>query len=198
MITFKQYADIISKISKKLKVKKDIATAVLVKAQEKGIDPLKWQSHITMLSTFVSLVTEYLPELFDKPLPYKITSNKHDWKRYEFSISRMLVKVTIIDYDGVGNYEVDFKVDNLHALTGLVGSKDSLKIFTTVIAIILDFVKAVQPNKIEFSAAKSVVSGDARSKLYDKMIKRLTPNGYVYTIKKLGATVYYTLTREQK
>ena len=34
----------------------------------------------------------------------------------------MLVKVTIIDYDGVGNYEVDFKVDNLHALTGLVGS----------------------------------------------------------------------------
>ena len=57
MITFKQYADIISKISKKLKVKKDIATAVLVKAQEKGIDPLKWQSHITMLSTFVSLVT---------------------------------------------------------------------------------------------------------------------------------------------
>ena len=197
MITFKQYADIISKISKKLKVKKDIATAVLVKAQEKGIDPLKWQSHITMLSTFVSLVTEYLPELFDKPLPYKITSNKHDWKRYEFSISRMLVKVTIIDYDGVGNYEVDFKVDNLHALTGLVGSKDSLKIFTTVIAIILDFVKAVQPNEIVFTAVKTEEEGESRTKLYDRMTKRLTPKGYVYSINKFKDVAYYTFSKKK-
>ena len=140
----------------------------------------------------------YIAEVFDKPLPYKITSNKHDWKKYEFSISRMLVKVAIIDYDGIGNYEVDFKVDGLHALTGLVGSADSLKIFTTVVAIILDFVKAVQPNKIEFSAAKSVVSGDSRSKLYDKMIKRLTPKGYVYAIRKLDDTTYYTLTKKKK
>ena len=197
MITFKQYADIISKISKKLKVKKDIAIAVLVKAQEKGIDPLKWQSHITMLSTFVSLVTEYLPELFDKPLPYKITSNKHDWKRYEFSISRMLVKVTIIDYDGVGNYEVDFKVDNLHALTGLVGSKDSLKIFTTVIAIILDFVKAVQPNEIVFTAVKTEEEGESRTKLYDRMTKRLTPKGYVYSINKFKDVAYYTFSKKK-
>ena len=140
----------------------------------------------------------YIAEVFDKPLPYKITSNKHDWKKYEFSISRMLVKVAIIDYDGIGNYEVDFKVDGLHALTGMVGSADSLKIFTTVVAIILDFVKAVQPNKIEFSAAKSVVSGDSRSKLYDKMIKRLTPKGYVYAIRKLDDTTYYTLTKKKK
>ena len=33
MITFKQYTDVISKISKKLDVTKDIATAALVKAQ---------------------------------------------------------------------------------------------------------------------------------------------------------------------
>ena len=175
----------------------DIATAVLVKAQEKGIDPLKWQSHITMLITFVSLVTEYLPELFDKPLPYKITSNKHDWKRYEFSISRMLVKVTIIDYDGVGNYEVDFKVDNLHALTGLVGSKDSLKIFTTVIAIILDFVKAVQPNEIVFTAVKTEEEGESRTKLYDRMTKRLTPKGYVYSINKFKDVAYYTFSKKK-
>ena len=38
MIKFKQYSEIISKISKKLKVSKDVATAALVKAQEKGID----------------------------------------------------------------------------------------------------------------------------------------------------------------
>ena len=175
----------------------DIATAVLVKAQEKGIDPLKWQSHITMLSTFVSLVTEYLPELFDKPLPYKITSNKHDWKRYEFSISRMLVKVTIIDYDGVGNYEVDFKVDNLHALTGLVGSKDSLKIFTTVIAIILDFVKAVQPNEIVFTAVKTKSTGESRIKLYDRMAKRLTPKGYEYSSESKSSETIYAFSKKK-
>ena len=197
MITFKQYADIISKISKKLKVKKDIATAVLVKAQEKGIDPLKWQSHITMLSTFVSLVSEYLPELFDKPLPYKITSNIIDWKKYEFSISRMLVKVAIIDHDGIGNYEVDFKVDGSHDITGLVGSKDSLKIFTTVIAIILDFVKAVQPNEIVFTAVKTEEEGESRTKLYDRMTKRLTPKGYVYSINKFKDVAYYTFSKKK-
>ena len=173
----------------------DIATAVLVKAQEKGIDPLKWQSHITMLSTFVSLVTEYLPELFDKPLPYKITSNKHDWKRYEFSISRMLVKVTIIDYDD-GSYEVEFNVDKRHDLTGLAGTA-AIKIFTTVVAIILDFVKAVQPNEVEFTAVKTEETGESRTKLYDRMTKRLTPKGYVYSINKFKDVAYYTFSKKK-
>ena len=175
----------------------DIATAVLVKAQEKGIDPLKWQSHITMLSTFVSLVTEYLPELFDKPLPYKITSNKHDWKRYEFSISRMLVKVAIIDHDGIGNYEVDFKVDGSHDITGLVGSKDSLKIFTTVVAIILDFVKAEQPNEVEFTAVKTKSTGESRIKLYDRMAKRLTPKGYEYSSESKSSETIYAFSKKK-
>ena len=142
----------------------------------------------------------FIAELFDKPLPYKEVEQQAEGKKYEFSIktngTTKIVKVAIIDYDD-GSYEVEFNVDKRHDLTGLAGTA-AIKIFTTVVAIILDFVKAVQPNKIEFSAAKSVVSGDSRSKLYDKMIKRLTPNGYVYAIKKLGATVYYTLTREQK
>ena len=183
----------------------DIATAVLVKAQEKGINPLKWQSHITMLSTFVSLVTEYLPELFDKPLPYKITSNKHDWKKYEFSISRMLVKVAIIDYDGIGNYEVAFAVDGLHDITGVVGTAAAIKIFTTVVAIILDFVKAVQPNEVEFTAAKHIPAfrtkstGESRINLYDRMAKRLTPKGYEYSSKlaRGGSETIYTFRKKE-
>ena len=63
MIKFKQYSEIISKISKKLKVSKDVATAVLAKAQEKGIDPLKWQKYLTMLQTFVKIVANYDPNL---------------------------------------------------------------------------------------------------------------------------------------
>ena len=56
MITFKQYSDIISKISKKLDVTRDIATAALVKVQQKGIDPLKWQKYITILNTFIRMM----------------------------------------------------------------------------------------------------------------------------------------------
>ena len=40
MITFNQYTDIVSKISKKLDVSRDIAIVVLIKTQQKGIDPL--------------------------------------------------------------------------------------------------------------------------------------------------------------
>ena len=56
MITFNQYSDIVSKISKKLDVSRDIAIAALIKAQQKGIDPLKWQKYITMLQTFVKII----------------------------------------------------------------------------------------------------------------------------------------------
>lgn len=63
MITFKQYSEIVSKISKKLKVSKDVATAALIKAQQKGIDPLKWQKYMTMLQTFVKIAAEHDPSL---------------------------------------------------------------------------------------------------------------------------------------
>jgi hypothetical protein len=64
MITFSKYFDIVSKIAKKLDISKDIALAVLHKAQEKGIDPVKWNSYISMLNTFVRMVaSEYDPEL---------------------------------------------------------------------------------------------------------------------------------------
>ena len=41
MIGFKKYSDIANKLSKKLKVSKDMALKIIVKAQQKGIDPLK-------------------------------------------------------------------------------------------------------------------------------------------------------------
>ena len=63
MITFNQYSDIVSKISKKLDVSRDIAIAALIKIQQKGIDPLKWQKYMTMLQTFVKIAAEHDPNL---------------------------------------------------------------------------------------------------------------------------------------
>ena len=56
MISFKKYTDIIHGIAQKLKVSKDQAVNALIKAQAKGIDPLKWQKHMTMLKQFVQIV----------------------------------------------------------------------------------------------------------------------------------------------
>ena len=68
MITFKQYTDIISKISKKLDVTRDIATAALIKVQQKRINPLRWQKYITMLNTFVKILikAEHDPSLHEQ------------------------------------------------------------------------------------------------------------------------------------
>ena len=63
MISFKKYTDIVGDIAKKLKVTKDKAVNALIKAQERGINPLKWQSNIALLTTFASIVAEYDPTL---------------------------------------------------------------------------------------------------------------------------------------
>ena len=76
MITFKQYSDIISKISKKLDVTKDIATAALVKAQQKGIDPIKWQKYITILNTFVKIMIKAEHEPVDEAVKFQTVTVK--------------------------------------------------------------------------------------------------------------------------
>ena len=76
MISFKKYTDIISDIANKLKVTKDIAVNALIKAQERGINPLKWQRNISLLTTFAALVAEYDPTVeegsSDKADMYKL------------------------------------------------------------------------------------------------------------------------------
>ena len=81
MITFKQYSEIVSKISKKLKVSKDVASAALIKAQQKGIDPLRWQKYMTMLQTFVKIAAEHDPSLreqvkVESVLKYELSSKE--------------------------------------------------------------------------------------------------------------------------
>ena len=66
MISFKKYTDIVGDIAKKLKVSKDKAVNALIKAQEKVIKPMKWQSNIAMLTTFASIVAEYDPTVDER------------------------------------------------------------------------------------------------------------------------------------
>ena len=113
MITFKQYSDIISKISKKLKVSKDIATAALIKAQGKGIDPLKWQKYMTMLNTFVKIASEYEPvnerEMTDKQ---KIGQMQHYWDNLSHLASDEVKKKSMFTRFGIKNIKLDPRSKN--------------------------------------------------------------------------------------
>ena len=56
MITFSKYTEIVNAIATKLKTTKDVANNALIKAQQKGIDPLKWQKNLTILKSFIQIV----------------------------------------------------------------------------------------------------------------------------------------------
>ena len=131
----------------------------------------------------------YIAELFDKPLPYRKLGKLKPAQRgvhqsidYEFSIEidEVTTKVTTTfrDVDGTEQFSVEFDVGDKFNITGLAGVA-AIKIFTTVTAQIVDFIKSEQPIKIEFTAAKARGEGSSRSKLYDRMTKRLTPKGYI-------------------
>ena len=81
MISFKKYTDIVGDIAKKLKVSKDKAVNALIKAQEKGINPLKWQSNIAMLTTFASIVADYDPTVDERMMTdkQKLIQIQHYW-----------------------------------------------------------------------------------------------------------------------
>ena len=120
MITFKQYSDIISKISKKLDVTKDIATAALVKAQQKGIDPIKWQKYMTMLNTFVKIMVKAEYEPVEEDRDYK-----DEYKKFQSSKKMKTYRVELNRYNRKkGTYGNKDKKDASHKNGKIVGFED--------------------------------------------------------------------------
>jgi hypothetical protein len=81
MISFKKYTDIVNAIAQKLKTTKDAAIDALIKAQQKGINPLKWQKHLTMLKQFLTVVAEYDPTVDERTMTniQKLVQIQHYW-----------------------------------------------------------------------------------------------------------------------
>ena len=81
MISFKKYTDIVQSIAKKLKTSKDEAITALIKIQQKGIDPLKWQKHLTMLKTFLPVMADYDPTVDERMMTdrQKLIQIQHYW-----------------------------------------------------------------------------------------------------------------------
>jgi len=111
MITFKNYTDIVNSIAKKLNSTKDAAVNALIKVQQRGIDPLKWQKHLTMLKTFLPVMADYDPTITERQLstPQKVQQMNFYWKDLDHLASDELKKKKMAMKFGIKNIKLDQK-----------------------------------------------------------------------------------------
>ena len=136
MISFNDYSEgklssIASKVSKKLKISKDKALELLVKAQQKGIDPLKWQSRLSFLATMTG---EYDPKLDERSMSYiqKLAQMQHYWDNLWSIASEVAKKKNMLMRFGIKNIKLDKEV----MLAGNIQINDNLENFKKIADII--------------------------------------------------------------
>jgi len=106
MISFKKFSDVAGKVSKKLKISKDKALELIVKAQQKGYDPLKWQRNLSILTT---MSAEYDPEIKERLMtqPQKIAQMQHYWDNLDHMASDETKKKNMKMRFGIRNIKLD-------------------------------------------------------------------------------------------
>ena len=104
--------------------------------------------------------------------------------------------VVVFDIIASGTWEVIFTVDSELAVTG-EGDGDEMKVFSTVLDIMSDFIKNKDPEQLYFTAEKSPVYGSSRIRLYNRLVKRFASSrGYRLKDKDdAGWKVSYTLVK---
>jgi len=102
----------------------------------------------------------------------------------------------VFDIISPGTWEVIFTVDSELAVTG-EGDGDEMKVFSTVLDIMSDFIKNKDPEQLYFTAEKSPVYGSSRIRLYNRLVKRFASSrGYRLKDKDdAGWKVSYTLVK---
>jgi hypothetical protein len=98
------------------------------------------------------------------------------------------------------NYIVQFSKNRSYDATN---EGDAYKIFSTVLKVIIEFVKKVQPNEVTFGADKEngdpdIKTATGRVKLYDRMVKKYADNlGYKLKRDEDSSSVTYYLVRSR-
>ena len=134
-------------------------------------------------------------ELFDKPARWQMTRDSHGAVDYQSNVNGKDL-VVVFDIIAPETWEVIFTVDSQLAVTG-EGDGDEMKVFSTVLDIMSDFIKNKDPEKLYFTAEKSPSSSDSRIRLYNRLINRFASSrGYMLKDKyDDGSEVSYTLVR---
>jgi pyrimidine deaminase RibD-like protein len=140
--------------------------------------------------------SDVVTEAFDKPYPYEW--NKDDFGDYHalaFLDDGSPLELSF-GHEGGDLWHVTFDRNFKFDVTG---EGDQQRVFATVLAGVKDFVQKRQPQKIIFSATKSVKPGQkitSRAGLYNSLVNRYAAAlGYTAQIDDRDDQVFYELTR---
>lgn len=132
-------------------------------------------------------------ELFDKPARWKLDIADEEQLIYKSNIDGKELAVDFVRVDDI-SWHMTFTVDRKLSITG---KGDEVKVFSTVVDIMSNFVKDENPYQFTFFAEKTQEHGSSRVRLYNRLIKRFAAShGYRLTDKDdRGQHVYYTLIK---
>ncbi len=143
----------------------------------------------------------FVTELFDNITPFT-SSHKTFESIYAFVINGNSYFARFEEgMEGSKNYEIAFGLKiGPHGHTNFsianLGTDTSIKVFSTVMAIMRDFIKEKQPLRVWFTAQKGE-NGDSRTKLYTSLIKKYCPNGYEWNKEQMGSSKdEFTITKK--
>ena len=135
--------------------------------------------------------------------PYKVIFDRVDTHKYISTIelkdgSVLLLILNRLQYAGATTWDFYFTRDDEYIPTG---TRDEIKIFSTVVNALLLFVKHMQPPEISFQARNYDKFGPSdrgsKEKLYDRLLKKYCKTaGYTYHTKTdITGTKFY-ITRD--
>jgi hypothetical protein len=132
-----------------------------------------------------------LTELFDKPYPYSLVIKTISARATIALPDNTKLVVSLLKKNG-DEWDLIFERGGSMDATK---AGDQYKVFSTVLAVVNEFIQKVKPGKITFGADKT--ESDSRSNLYNTMLKRFAKKaGYNFSsYDKYGAT-YFTLMKE--
>ena len=135
-----------------------------------------------------------LDETFDRPYDYSWDSQSNGaWRGHFIIKANDEVDVSIEHWQKY--WKIEFSRNKQH---GVTGGGDAVRIFTTVIAMIDEFIDIQSPDVIKFSADKSKDDKMSRAKLYSTMIQRFAAaNGYNSQESIQDGKTSYLLTRKE-
>lgn len=134
-----------------------------------------------------------ISESLEKALPYKYWTSGARGARGRFEVDGREFIVYMRLKKDMETWEVDFVDEN--GSIDATGKGDQFKVFSTVLAILKDFVKDKEPKIIEFEASKSKGS-NSRSSLYSRMLKKYSKTlGYSFKESDEGTSTAFTMTK---
>lgn len=130
----------------------------------------------------IQFESQSLTEAFDKPYNYRVTYKSKDTFLAKFETDEGdEVQFAADRYDDPEDNEVWEIYFERNYAVDKTGGGDAMRIFATVIQIIQDFIKQMDPEQMTFSALKGeqrTKEKDSREKLYSRLIKKYLSKKY--------------------